>query len=104
MRPFRTTSAIHRGNIVRRGPHPYFLSLVGSGQLPDAQVMALGKSVERFLEDQVGRPTGDQQRRNGRAGVPTLPQGSLRRFQGRFYPEIVGGKPSCLAKRGNQLL
>jgi len=64
MRPFRTTSTIHSGDIVGRGAHPHFLSVVSLGQLPDAQVMALGKSVERFLEDQVrGGPRPAERKR-----------------------------------------
>jgi hypothetical protein len=62
MCPFRPGSAVRGGDVVRRGANPDVLSVVSCRQVPDAQVMALGKSVERFLEYQIGRPALHQQR------------------------------------------
>ena len=42
-------------DVVGGGADPYLAAVPGAGLFPDANVVALGKGVEGFLKDEVGR-------------------------------------------------
>jgi hypothetical protein len=53
MRPLGSFLRVGDGNVVGGRADPDLVAVVSFGQLPDADVMALGESVEALLEDVV---------------------------------------------------
>jgi len=92
------------GDVVGGGADPDLAALVGFGQLPDAEVVAFGEGVERFLEDHVGWAAIDHEERNGGLIVAGLADGRLDGLERGAGAEAVGFEPACLLEGGGDLL
>src|SRR6478609_236686 len=98
MGPFRASALAGSGDVMSCRSDPDVASVVVPLDLPHAEVMALGESIESLLKDEIGRLSLQEERGHGGIVVTSLAERCSGYLHRRFDVEIVGLKPASPAK------